>query len=176
MAPLISIGATMPVGRKPAMSVTVSQCPIGTSPIRRCPRGLQPLSRTMLVVTAVSSMNTRCAGSSSPCSRTQRRRARATSARFRSSARRLFFEGDAVDRFVLDPIGKIWVLSPTPGCLMSIPDPRPTLEAPDDDPYLWLEEIEGGRALAWVGAQNAVTLQRFGDACFAADRDALKAI
>jgi hypothetical protein len=50
----------------------------------------------MLVVTAVSSINTRRAGSSNPCSRTQRRRARATSARFRSAARRLFFKGDAV--------------------------------------------------------------------------------
>src|SRR2546421_4056913 len=96
MAPLISIGATMPVERKPAINVTVSQCPIGTSPIRRSPRGHQPLSRTMLVVTAVSSINTRCAGSSSPCSRTQRRRAQATSARFRSAACRLFFEGDAM--------------------------------------------------------------------------------
>src|SRR5215813_15107401 len=26
--------------------------------------------------------------------------------------------------------------------LMKSPDPRPTLAAPDDDPYLWLEEIE----------------------------------
>jgi prolyl oligopeptidase len=55
-------------------------------------------------------------------------------------------------------------------------DPRPTLEAPDDDPYLWLEEIDGGRALAWVEPQNAATLARFGDARFAADRDALAAI
>jgi prolyl oligopeptidase len=55
-------------------------------------------------------------------------------------------------------------------------DPRPTLEAPDDDPYLWLEEIEGGRALAWVEAQNRATWARFGDARFAADRDALAAI
>jgi len=54
------------------------------------------LRRTMLVVTAVSSINTRRAGSSKPCSRTQRRRARATSARLRSAARRLFFDGDAV--------------------------------------------------------------------------------
>src|SRR5215831_21253804 len=29
--------------RKPAMNVSVSQCLIGTSPIRRSPRGLQPL-------------------------------------------------------------------------------------------------------------------------------------
>jgi hypothetical protein len=28
-------------------------------------------------------------------------------------------------------------------------DPRPTVAAPDYDPYLWLEEIEGERALAW---------------------------
>src|SRR6516225_1814791 len=51
---------------------------------------------TILVVIAVSSINTRRVVSSQPCSRIQRRRARATSARFRSSARRLFFEGDVM--------------------------------------------------------------------------------
>ena len=55
-------------------------------------------------------------------------------------------------------------------------DPRPTIDAPDDDPYLWLEEIDGERALAWVEAENAATLARFGDARFAADRDILTAI
>ena len=55
-------------------------------------------------------------------------------------------------------------------------DPRPMLEAPDDDPYLWLEEIDDDRALAWVEAQNAATLAQFGDARFAADRDILAAI
>ena len=55
-------------------------------------------------------------------------------------------------------------------------DPRPTLEAPDDDPYLWLEEIDGERALAWIEAQNAATMARFGDARFAVDRDTLAAI
>src|SRR5208283_2106043 len=59
---------------------------------------------------------------------------------------------------------------------MLTPDPRPTLEAPDDDPYLWLEEIDGERALAWVEARNTATLARFGDARFAADRDTLTAI
>ena len=59
---------------------------------------------------------------------------------------------------------------------MPVSDPRPTLEAPDDDPYLWLEEIDGERALAWVEAQNAATVARFGDARFAADRDTLAAI
>src|SRR5580692_7028118 len=59
MAPLISIGATTPVCRSPAINVTVSQCPIGASLTKRTPRGFQPLSRSMLVVTAVSSINTR---------------------------------------------------------------------------------------------------------------------
>jgi len=62
-----------------------------------------------------------------------------------------------------------------PGCFMSIDD-RPTIAAPDDDPYLWLEAIEGERALAFVEQQNALTLRQFGDAGFARDRDALAAI
>src|SRR5262245_54233852 len=55
-------------------------------------------------------------------------------------------------------------------------DPRPTLAAPDDDPYLWLEEVDGERVIAWVDGQNAATLGKFGDARFAADRDVLAAI
>jgi prolyl oligopeptidase len=55
-------------------------------------------------------------------------------------------------------------------------DDRPTLAAPDDDPYLWLEDIEGSRALEFVEAQNRRTLEKFGNARFAADRDALTAI
>jgi prolyl oligopeptidase len=55
-------------------------------------------------------------------------------------------------------------------------DARPTLEAPDDDPYLWLEDIESPRVLDWVEAQNAAILQRFNDAGAIADRDVLKAI
>ena len=78
------------------MKVIVFQLPSGTRPITLIPRGARPLSRTMLVVTAVSSRNTSFAGSSSPCSRIQRRRARATSARSRSAACRLFFKGDVV--------------------------------------------------------------------------------
>src|SRR5262249_48625800 len=34
--------------------------------------------------------------------------------------------------------------------VMPVLDSRPTLEAPDDDPYLWLEEIESARVLDWV--------------------------
>jgi prolyl oligopeptidase len=55
-------------------------------------------------------------------------------------------------------------------------DDRPTLAAPDDDPYLWLEEIEGKRALDFVEQQNKLTLESFGDAGFANDRDTLAAI
>jgi prolyl oligopeptidase len=59
---------------------------------------------------------------------------------------------------------------------MPVPDPRPTLAAPDDDPYLWLEDIEGPRAVAWVEAQNAATLRRFSDARVASERALLKEI
>ena len=45
----------------------------------------------MLVAVAVSSTNTNRAGSNRPCSSIQRRRARATSARFCSAARMDFF-------------------------------------------------------------------------------------
>jgi prolyl oligopeptidase len=55
-------------------------------------------------------------------------------------------------------------------------DARPTIMAPDDDPYLWLEDIEGPRALIWVEEQSARTLATFGTAEFAADRDVLAAI
>src|SRR5215475_3303935 len=78
------------------MNVIVFQCAIGTWPTKRSPRGLQPFGRTILVLTAVSSIYMRCAGSSNPCSRTQRRRARATSSRLRSAAMRLFFNGDVM--------------------------------------------------------------------------------
>src|SRR5215468_4837292 len=78
------------------MNVTVSQCPMGASATRRSPQALQPFRRTILVVIAVSSIKTRRVVSSQPCSRIQRRRARATSARLRSSARRLFFKRDAM--------------------------------------------------------------------------------
>ncbi len=55
-------------------------------------------------------------------------------------------------------------------------DIRPTLAAPDDDPYLWLEEIDGAEAIAWVERQNAATLRKYGDASFARDRDALRVL
>jgi prolyl oligopeptidase len=59
---------------------------------------------------------------------------------------------------------------------MPAPDPRPTLEAPDNDPHLWLEEIENARVLDWVEAQNAATLARFRNDAVAADHKILKAI
>jgi prolyl oligopeptidase len=59
---------------------------------------------------------------------------------------------------------------------MPAPDPRPTIEAPDDDPHLWLEEIESGQVLEWVEAQNAATLERFRTDGVVADHQILKAI
>src|SRR5216683_4571497 len=97
MAPSTTIGATILLCRKAATKVIVSHSPHGARPINSMPRGPRPESRTILVVTAVSSMNTSRAGSNIPCSRIQRRRAFATSARCCSSARRFFFfEGDLV--------------------------------------------------------------------------------
>src|ERR1700757_1122551 len=49
-----------------------------------------------LVCSPLSSIKTSRAGSRKPCSRIQRRRARATSSRCRSVACRLFFKGDVV--------------------------------------------------------------------------------
>src|SRR6266481_8148428 len=96
MAPLITMGATILLWRRAATKVIVFHSPSGTRPIKRTPRGARPLSRTILVLTAVSSINTSRAGSSIPCSRIQRRRARATSARFCSAACRLFFKAHIV--------------------------------------------------------------------------------
>ncbi len=46
---------------------------------------------------------------------------------------------------------------------------HPTLTDPDDDPFLWLEEIDGARALAWAEAQSRATMERLSDARFADD-------
>jgi len=55
-------------------------------------------------------------------------------------------------------------------------DDRPTIAAPDDDPHLWLEEVDGPRALDFVVRQSRLTLEKFGGAKFERDRDALAAI
>ena len=55
-------------------------------------------------------------------------------------------------------------------------DPRPTGDLPDDDPYLWLEDIDGEEALAWVATQNEETLARFADQDFASDRDTARTL
>ncbi len=94
IAPSSTNGAIIPSWRKPATKVIVFQCPCGTDATSRSPRKQRPLSRAIFVLVAVSSINTSRAGSSMPCSRIQRRRARATSARFCSAACRLFFKAD----------------------------------------------------------------------------------
>jgi prolyl oligopeptidase len=45
-----------------------------------------------------------------------------------------------------------------------------------DDPYLWLEDVAGGRATAWAAAQTARTMALLGDDQFERDRAAALAI
>jgi len=52
----------------------------------------------------------------------------------------------------------------------------PTIETPDDDPHLWLEEVDGEKALHWVEQQNKATLDRYGDAAYRLDCDVLTEI
>src|SRR5260370_4639291 len=94
IGPSITNGATIPSWRSPTTRVMVFQWPWGTAPTNRSPSGQRPRSLTKLVLVAVWSMSSNLAGSSRPCLRIQRRRARATSARSCSVARRLFFDGD----------------------------------------------------------------------------------
>ena len=55
-------------------------------------------------------------------------------------------------------------------------DPRPTLAAPDDDPYLWLEDVDAPPALAWVDAQTASTRARLTGPAFDAARATLRTL
>lgn len=50
----------------------------------------------------------------------------------------------------------------------------PDLVDPDNDPWLWLEDVEGDRATAWADAQTAATLARFGGTSLDADREMLR--
>ncbi len=47
------------------------------------------------------------------------------------------------------------------------------IDVPDDDPYLWLEDIDGLRASAWADAESTKTLRRFDTDAFRADRETL---
>jgi prolyl oligopeptidase len=52
--------------------------------------------------------------------------------------------------------------------------PAPTNAPAGDDPFLWLEDIHGARALDWVKQQNAATAKQFVDnAEFAHTRDSI---
>jgi prolyl oligopeptidase len=53
---------------------------------------------------------------------------------------------------------------------------NPTLDAPDDDPWRWLEDVEGERACAWADAQTAATVERFATGRYDSDRDTLRAL
>ena len=50
----------------------------------------------------------------------------------------------------------------------------PNLAHPDDDPFLWLEDVDGPEALAWVDAQTATIVARLAGPAFERDRDTLR--
>ncbi len=52
----------------------------------------------------------------------------------------------------------------------------PTLDDPDHDPWLWLEDVDGPSATAWADSQTAATLARFGGEGLEADREILRAL
>ena len=62
--------------------------------------------------------------------------------------------GTAVSRGSLPAAGKPTGLQRGTPISPAMTEHRPTLAAPDDDPYLWLEEVDGERATAWVDAQT----------------------
>ncbi len=59
---------------------------------------------------------------------------------------------------------------------MVMTNDAPNLVDPDNDPWLWLEDVEGERATAWADAQTAATLARFGGTRLEADRDMLRVL
>src|SRR5690349_11538390 len=69
------------------------------------------------------------------------------------------------------PLGRILWLAST---MMLLPAAALRAQPATDDPYRWLEEIDGEKAMAWVRAHNDATAQRLaGDAYDALYRDAL---
>lgn len=55
-------------------------------------------------------------------------------------------------------------------------DARPTLAAPDDDPYVWLEDITGAEAVAWADAHSQGTLAALDTPAFRRDCETLAAL
>ncbi|MEC8917414.1 MAG: prolyl oligopeptidase family serine peptidase [Pseudomonadota bacterium] len=62
-----------------------------------------------------------------------------------------------------------------PPCRYQSADPE-TAGVPNEDPYRWLEAIDGAESLAWVEDQNRRTLARFADAEFASLETGLREI
>jgi len=62
-----------------------------------------------------------------------------------------------------------------PPCRYQSADPE-TAGTPNEDPYRWLEAVDGADSLAWVEDQNRRTLARFADAEFASLETGLREI
>ena len=62
-------------------------------------------------------------------------------------------------------------------CSTSLPKPLPMTQTAEVDPYLWLEDVQGERALAWVRERNTQSEAVLGtDPAFAATREAVREV
>ncbi len=52
----------------------------------------------------------------------------------------------------------------------------PTLDQPDQDPWLWLEDVDGAQALDWVDAETARTVAKLTSPAFEQARDTLRVL
>lgn len=55
-------------------------------------------------------------------------------------------------------------------------DITPTLDHPDHDPWLWLEDVDGAQALEWVDAASARTTARLAGLAFEQARETLRGL
>mgnify|MGYP000529201559 CR=1 FL=1 len=68
------------------------------------------------------------------------------------------------------------LLAASPHLMSQTASPTPTPTPTSNDPYLWLEEVQGERALAWVRAKNAESEKLLqADPRFVPTRDAVLA-
>ena len=64
------------------------------------------------------------------------------------------------------------LLAVLPFACTPMTDPNPAAPAATDDPYLWLEDVGGDKALAWVRAQNEVSKKQLTESASFAETQA----
>ena len=48
---------------------------------------------------------------------------------------------------------------------------QPAAQTADDDPFIWLEDVDGKRSMDWVNAHNAATVAELSSTALSAARD-----